>query len=181
MSGAFELEIVVAVDEAGGIGKDGGIPWRLPGDMAHFKRLTQAAAEGKRNAVIMGRATWDSIPERFRPLSERLNVVLSRREDLTLGVGVLQARSFEEALERIAERREDTDHVFVIGGGNVYAQALARDDCKVIHLTRVGDTFGCDTFFAGFAESFEREEISVDGAEEGGVPYRIERWIRNGS
>ena len=97
------VSIVVAATPAGGIGKDGKLPWRLKGDMAFFKRITTAcaaaaaavdspdaaasAAEGaeivkgdapcRRNAVIMGRKTWESIPAKFRPLPQRLNIVLS--------------------------------------------------------------------------------------------------------
>ncbi len=62
-----------------GIGKDGTMPWNLPGDMAYFKALTtQTRDSNKQNAVIMGRRTWDSIPAKFRPLSNRINIVLSR-------------------------------------------------------------------------------------------------------
>ena len=70
--------IVVACDEVRGIGKGGTLPWKLPGEMAYFKRVTSEAANGKVNAVIMGRTTFDSIPPKFRPLPGRKNVVLSR-------------------------------------------------------------------------------------------------------
>ena len=72
------ISVVVAATRKGGIGKDGGLPWRIPADMAFFKQVTLAAAEGRRNAVVMGRKTWESIPAKFRPLPGRLNVVLSR-------------------------------------------------------------------------------------------------------
>ena len=72
------FSIVVAIDRAGGIGREGKLPWNLPADMARFKEITQG--EGG-NAVIMGRKTWDSIPEKFQPLPGRLNVVLTRRQD----------------------------------------------------------------------------------------------------
>jgi dihydrofolate reductase/thymidylate synthase len=74
---AFQL--VVAAARNMGIGKDGGMPWNLPGDMAYFKDLTSRTRDAaKENAVIMGRRTWESIPARFRPLKGRINVVLSR-------------------------------------------------------------------------------------------------------
>jgi hypothetical protein len=76
------VEVVVAATVTGGIGLGGKLPWSLPTDMAAFKRITTTlpagAAAGVRNAVIMGRRTWLSIPPRFRPLPGRLNVVLSR-------------------------------------------------------------------------------------------------------
>jgi len=71
------LDIVVAATRTNGIGKDGQLPWRLPQEMKHFKAITSAAPTGLRNAVIMGRHTWGSIPKKFRPLANRLNVVLT--------------------------------------------------------------------------------------------------------
>lgn len=73
------LSVVVAASKDWGIGVDGGIPWRLPGDMAYFREVTMVTAEeGKTNAVVMGRKTWDSIPPKFRPLKGRTNIVLTR-------------------------------------------------------------------------------------------------------
>lgn len=72
-------QLVVAATRKLGIGKSGTMPWKLPGDLAYFKELTSKTAEsGKQNAVIMGRKTWESIPAKFRPLPNRVNVVLTR-------------------------------------------------------------------------------------------------------
>ena len=70
--------IVVAADEARGIGAGNTLPWKLPTEMAYFKRVTTVAPPGRQNAVVMGRKTYESIPGKFRPLRDRLNVVLSR-------------------------------------------------------------------------------------------------------
>lgn len=73
------FHIVVAHDRSRGIGKDGSMPWNLPKDMSYFKSLTsEPRTPGNRNAVIMGRATWESIPLKFRPLQHRFNIVISR-------------------------------------------------------------------------------------------------------
>ena len=80
------LTIIVAATSTNGIGKGGQLPWRLPKEMAYFAKVTNAAPEGKTNAVIMGRNTWESIPPKFQPLQKRTNIVLSRNKDLDLCV-----------------------------------------------------------------------------------------------
>ena len=81
------FDIVVAADEAGGIGKDGEIQWRLPGDLKFLKNKTSSVSEeGMRNAVIMGRKTWETIPSKWQPLPKRLNVVVTRRADYELSL-----------------------------------------------------------------------------------------------
>jgi len=78
------LTLIVAATSTNGIGKGGQLPWRLPKEMAYFAKVTSAAPEGKTNAVIMGRNTWESIPPKFKPLQRRTNIVLSRNKDLDL-------------------------------------------------------------------------------------------------
>lgn len=97
------------------IGRDGTLPWHLPEDLAHFREITGT------DAVIMGRATWDSLPERFRPLPGRENLVLSRREVPVVGASVVP--DVAAALARVAGRR-----AWVIGGAQVYAALLGHVD-----------------------------------------------------
>lgn len=74
------MNLIVAVDSRGGIGRNGGIPWRLPHELVRFAQLTTATTDPeKKNAVLMGRKVWESIPSKFRPLKNRLNIVLSRK------------------------------------------------------------------------------------------------------
>ena len=174
------LELVVAADLDRGIARDGVIPWRLPGDVRHFKQLTTATADpARQNAVIMGRATWESLPARFRPLPDRRNVVLSRQERLDLPAGVLHARDLDQALRALAGVTPGIERVFVIGGSQVYAAALARPDCRHVHYTRVAARFDCDTFFPAFEDRFRRTAVLLE-TEEAGVPYRIEVWTGPG-
>ena len=92
---------VVAADEEWGIGRDGDLAWRLPGDMRWFRELTIGKPpEGVQNTVIMGRKTWDSIPPRYRPLPGRHNVVVSRNPELSLPEGVTLVHSLDEGLGR---------------------------------------------------------------------------------
>lgn len=112
------------------IGASGAIPWHLPEDMAHFKALTMGST------VVMGRATWDSLPERFRPLPGRHNIVLTRQPEWSVD-GVEAAASLDQALSA-------ADDIWVIGGAAVYAAALPRADRVV--LTEVDASYDGDAF-----------------------------------
>ena len=166
------FSIVVAIDRAGGIGREGKLPWNLPADMARFKEITQG--EGG-NAVIMGRKTWDSIPEKFQPLPGRLNVVLTRRQDWEAPEGAAAAGNFEDALRA----GEDATEVFVIGGGAVYEEALRHPNCRTVHMTAIHEEFGCDTFFLPDATQWELESES-ETAEENGIPFSFCVYRRKG-
>jgi dihydrofolate reductase len=143
--------------------------------VAHFKRLTTRTRDpGRQNAVIMGRATWESLPARFQPLPGRRNVVLSRQAALALPDGVARAGSMDAALA-IAARDPGSERVFVVGGGVVYAEAVAMPGCRRIYYTRIAARFGCDTHFPRFEHAFALDQVLAE-AEEGGIAYRIEVW-----
>ena len=78
------LTLIVAATRNNGIGQNSQLPWRLAKEMAYFKRVTTNALEGSMNAVVMGRNTWESIPQRFRPLDKRLNIVISSNKNYQL-------------------------------------------------------------------------------------------------
>ena len=146
--------VVAATTSVFGIGRKGDLPWKIAEDMAFFKRITTTAPEKRMNAVIMGRKTYESIPAKFRPLSDRINVILSRdlnlRETLSLPASVLIASTFEEALAKIsgAEYVDIVQEVFVVGGGAVYQEALGSKYCNKIYLTEVNSEIqDLDTFF----------------------------------
>ena len=79
-----KLTLIVAATVSNGIGQSSRLPWRLPQEISYFARVTSNAPEGTKNAVIMGRKTWESIPAKFRPLKDRANVVISRNRDYQL-------------------------------------------------------------------------------------------------
>jgi len=130
----------------------GELPWkRLPGDMKYFKRVTsETKTDGSRNAVVMGRKTWDSIPEKFRPLSGRVNVILTRSpekySDLDTDDDVLVCNSLPSALERLKDNSRKLERVWIIGGAQIYNEALQLSGLEEIHVTRVQKDFECDTF-----------------------------------
>eukprot|EP00947_MAST-08B_sp_MAST-8B-sp1_P002349 g2349.t1 len=178
------FSIVVAATEAGGIGREGGLPWRLPGDMKFFKDVTSASAPGTQNAVVMGRKTWLSIPRKFRPLAGRINVVLSRdaafREETAAAGqdGVLAAGGFDEALDMLDAKAADVglDKIFVIGGGTIYAQALQSDKfpCESVFLTRVYSDIECDVSFPAIEKdpAFRVASMSPPKVEKG-ITYQF--------
>jgi dihydrofolate reductase/thymidylate synthase len=144
--------IVAATANGFGIGRKGDLPWKIAEDMAFFKRVTTTTVPTKSNAVIMGRKTYESIPEKFRPLSDRINVVLSKdaevRQKLGLPDSVLVARSLAEALEMLAGIADRVHDIFVIGGGTVYQEAIMSSSCAKIYLTEIVNDFpDIDTFF----------------------------------
>ena len=129
----MQLHLIYARAANGVIGANGTLPWHLPEDLAHFKRTTLGCP------VIMGRKTWDSIPAKFRPLPGRTNVVVTRQENWNEN-GSQPAQSMREALQ-ICEQSED---VWVIGGAQIYAQALPLAHSVVV--TEIGSDFEGDAF-----------------------------------
>lgn len=156
----LELTLVLAATRDMGIGMRGTLPWTgLKKEMAYFarvtKRLPSSVEPPALNAVIMGRRTWESIPPKFRPLKGRLNIVISRscgshpQVPSSLETDPVKASSLEQAISYLRERpRGSLGHVFVIGGGQIYASALDLKESKRILLTKVMSDFECDTSFA---------------------------------
>lgn len=147
------FDILVACTRNGGIGKEGSIPWYLPPDLKYFREITtNTVCPTKKNAVIMGRNTWRSLPK--KPLAGRMNVVLTSAEntdDMT-GAGGHVCRSLEEALGFLkGEMADQIETVFVIGGERLYREALGHPGCSSIYVTMVecagGDGYECDAFF----------------------------------
>jgi len=167
----MKLELVVAADADRGIGNGGDLPWKLPGDMAFFRRLTKG--DGGDNAVLMGRKTWDSIPLRFRPLKKRRNIVLTRDATRGFGDGVVTATTLDEAIAASV----GCARCFVIGGAEIYRLALGNPRCTTVHLTEVEGTFDCDTFLPDLPEGFSCVERGAR-QEDGGIGYRFSRWAR---
>jgi len=159
-----KLKIIAAVARDGGIGRANGLLFSDPADQRHFRATTMG------HPVVMGRRTWLSLPERFRPLPGRRNVVLSREAGF-VAAGAETVASLEEALDRLRE----ADTVFVMGGADVYAQALPLADELV--LTEVDRVFDADAFFprwdrAAFEEVERRQAVAADGTPLAFVAYR---------
>lgn len=162
------LSLIAAVARNGVIGKDNQLLWHLPGDMRHFRETTR----GK--PVIMGRKTWESLPEKFRPLPGRLNVVVSR-DPAYAAPGATLAGSLDEAID-VAQNAEEA---FVIGGAQLYRQALPFADR--LYLTEIAADFAGDTWFPEVLPEDWREISRSQPVEEAGLVYTFAVYQRTQS
>ncbi|KAF7721109.1 dihydrofolate reductase [Apophysomyces ossiformis] len=198
--------LVVAATEELGIGIRGGLPWRLPKDMAFFKHVTThvptptttsaTAVHGtQQNAVIMGRVTWESIPPKFRPLPDRFNLIVSRNTAYNLNLdkdtvssNVKLVSSLDEALGSVDPDRHP--RVFVIGGAQIYRLAIERPECTHLVVTRIRSKIECDAFFPKIdtniyrmatheeLEAFVQKEIPAGPQIHKDIEYEFTLYIR---
>ena len=159
------LVLIAALDRRRAIGRSGGLLWHESADQKHFRALTMGCP------VIMGRKTWDSLPAKFKPLPGRRNIVVTRNAAWQ-GAGAVGAASLQAALDLT----QGADKVFVIGGGELYAVALAHAD--ELELTEIDAEYpGADAFFPRFDhERFEpiarEDHHAADGTGYAFVRYR---------
>jgi dihydrofolate reductase len=169
------LGVVWAQTSTGAIGRDGGMPWHLPEDLKHFSRLTSG------HPVIMGRKTWDSFPDRFRPLPGRTNLVITRQEDwggTPQADGAVAVKSLDDALLE-SQFAPGHEMVWIIGGGETFTQSLDLADVAVIttiDTSAEGDTFAPELGYDWTAGA----SLPEDGwlTAENGTRYRITLWRR---
>ena len=163
------VSLIWAQAQGGVIGADGGLPWHLPEDLALFRRLTMGAT------VVMGRRTWESLPDRFRPLPGRTNVVLTSDRHWSAD-GAHPAASVEEVLV-------DHDSFWVIGGGAVYAAFLAHADRLVV--TEVDTVVDGDTWAPPLDDGWARASRSpAEGwsvSSSPGLRFAVSEYERSGA
>ncbi len=168
MNTLLPLSLIVACAENRVIGIDNSMPWHLPGDFKYFKATTL----GK--PIIMGRKTWDSLG---RPLPGRLNIVVSRQPGLELA-GAEVFASLEEALVRADQwaREQGVDELMLIGGAQLYGQALEQGLVSRLYVTRVELSPLGDAWFPEFDRKQWTLTSSQAQAEEGKPRYHFEVW-----
>ncbi|XP_047168684.1 bifunctional dihydrofolate reductase-thymidylate synthase isoform X2 [Vigna umbellata] len=176
-------QVVVAATQDWGIGKDGKLPWRLPTDLKFFKEITEKTSDpGKKNAIVMGRKTWESIPLQYRPLSGRLNVVLTRSGsfDIATAENVVICGSINSALELLASSPYSLsiEKVFVIGGGQIFREALNAPGCEAIHLTEIQSNIECDTFMPSVDFTIFRPWYSSFPKMENNIRHSFISYVR---
>ena len=162
----MRVNLIYARARNGVIGRDHALPWHLPEDMAHFKRVTAGCP------VIMGRKTWDSLPPRFRPLPGRTNLVVTRNSEWRAD-GAHGAASLEKALVFCGRIMPIPADVWVIGGAQLYALALPRAHKAVV--TELAQDFDGDTYAPvlgpEWLETARENHISSNGISFAFVTY----------
>lgn len=160
------INIIVAASTNLVIGKDNDIPWSLPTDMKHFKDVTSGSK------VIMGRKCWESIPEKFRPLPNRKNYVLTRNVDY-VAKGATVVHDFGSIIEKY---KSSNDELFVIGGSDLYKEAFQYAD--KLFFTQIYSKIEGDTYLDGLVL---KDWELIDGSkilEENGLKFRFEVYIK---
>lgn len=163
----MKVSLVAAVARGGVIGTGDSIPWHIPEDLAFFRDLTMG------HPVVMGRRTWDSLPERFRPLPGRRNVVVTRNP-AWVADGAERAASLDDALRLVADAAE----AFVIGGAEIFAAALPVADALVlteVELDVEGEVLFPPWDRGAFEEVAREPVVAADGTALSFVTYARRR------
>lgn len=140
------VAIVAALVPDLGIGYKGTLPWKLKQEMKYFRKVTSySSSDSLQNVVVMGRKTWESIPPKFRPLPNRLNVVLSRSastSDAPIAEGVIMAKSLDDALVKVQDK--NIGKIFIIGGAEIYNSLFEDNRLSHILLTEISTKQGVE-------------------------------------
>jgi dihydrofolate reductase len=154
---SHKIAAIVAMDEGRVIGKAGALPWHLPEDLAHFKRLTTG------HIVIMGRKTWDSLPAKFRPLPGRTNIVISRSpQELKVPQGVYACSSVTEAISMGDSIAAPSQILWIIGGAQIYKESIPL--CDELYVTAVHGYHVGDAHLPDFESSFAQVDEEMGEA-----------------
>ncbi|CAH1758434.1 23682_t:CDS:2 [Entrophospora sp. SA101] len=190
--------LIAAVADNMGIGIKDQLPWKLSKDMKYFERITKKISLNNdsndinfendnsifQNAVVMGRKTWEAIPPKYKPLKDRLNIVLSKTIDNSGSTTHFVYPTLDAAIENL-KNDPSISNIFVIGGSYAYKEAMESKNFSHILITRVYQNFECDTFFPtidenvfGLAshdelESFVNEKVPKGRQEENGIEYEF--------
>lgn len=153
------ISIIAGVAENNCIGIGNTLPWHIPEDLAHFKKVTQ----GK--PVLMGSKTWESLPEKFRPLPGRTNIVIAKKKDYVLPEGVLLFNDLDSPFKELLD-----EEIFIIGGGSIYAQMIGIAD--TLYITHIHRKVDGDVFFPEIDSNIWKETEREDHEDFSFVTYK---------
>ena len=175
----MNFSIILAADSKNWIWKNNSLAWKLKKDMAYFKKITSETLDlAKLNSVIMWRKTWESVPSKFRPLTERINCILSKSiqsESIESKIDdfVLYFNCLEHCLDEL-KIKENLENI-IIWWATLYNQVLNDNRLEKIYITRIDWDFWCDVFFNGIPKNFILESCT-DKKEEKWIKFRFEIW-----
>ncbi|XP_069561340.1 dihydrofolate reductase [Brachyistius frenatus] len=180
------VRLIAAICNGMGIGKDGKLPWNIPSEFQYYiDTITRVSKPGKMNLLIWGKRCWYSHPESMFPLANTLQVVLSTTLDTVPDYAHFLCRDFESAVRLAAQPplADLIETVWVVGGVQVYEDAMAHPWCDLLYLTDVMADFECDVFFPEFNRKLFKLQESFPGVfceiqEENGIKYKIQVYKR---
>lgn len=157
------VSLIVAIAENNGIGKDNDLLWHLPNDMKYFKEKTL------NHHIITGRKNYISIPEKYRPLVNRTNIVLTRNTNFSED-GCVIKHNLRDAIDYAKSNNEE--ELFIIGGGQIYKEALEEGLIDKMYITHVHQPFEADTFFPEIDNNIwnKKSELTIEPDEKN--PYK---------
>ena len=166
------IKLIVAKASNNAIGKDNDLIWHLPADMRFFTQST------KGHVVIMGRKNWDSIPLKYRPLSDRINAVITRNTDFS-HQDCDTFHSVEDAIAYYINNEPNKD-IYIIGGGQIYDYSLKNNLVDELLITYIKESFEADAFFPDFEESNWEKEMIMDYKKDEKNPhdFKVFRFTR---
>ena len=162
------ISLIAALTKNRVIGKNNDLPWRLPDDMKYFMQTT------KGHAVIMGRKNYDSLPDKFKPLANRMNIVVTRQKDFN-APGCTVVHSLEKAVELAKAANEN--EVFNIGGAELFTLGLAKADR--LYLTEIQTELAGDTYFPELNKSEWTETSRTHHAADDRHAYAFDFVVYN--
>ena len=171
------MNLIVAYCRNRGIGFQNKLPWKLSQDMNRFKNLTIGNGN---NAVVMGKNTWESLHQKYKPLPKRANIVLSTKYDnLFNNIDPNSPKFFSsfQSAEHYCSIAQ-TDNMWVIGGEMLYGETLKHRHLKRIYVTYIDNEFECDTFFPNIPDDFTLESESM-WYSENDINFKYETYVVN--
>ena len=168
----MKVALIVAMDLERGIGKNNDLMWHLPADMKFFKETTT------NHVVVMGRKNYESIPEKYRPLPNRENIVLTRNKAY-VAPSCLVFNSLEDCISHYSTKNEEKT-VFIIGGGEIYKMALEASIIDEMYITHVNKKYDADTFFPAINSTIWKSEsiFKYEKDEKNEASFEIKKYTK---
>lgn len=167
------LSIIVALDSKNGIWKWWVLAWNIFTDINFFKEITSKVNNNKNiNAIIMWHNTWKSIPNKYKPLQNRLNIVLSLKNNLIIPNWVIVCNSLESSFNYIL-KINNIENIFIIWWAKIYNEAMNFPQLNIIYVTEILWDFNCDTFFPKIDLNKFQKKVEWEWKEENWIKFRF--------